>query len=133
MKFSEIQLRNAHLRALADLFGGFKNEDINLDTVWTSWRRWECKIHRLAEWYCDNEYLYKRAERELDKIERELPSKLSKLFNNPQLFEEHFYINLDPRGYALKLKNIESSADTRDLHRDWGSYVILAPDTFDIW
>lgn len=40
------------------------------------------------------------------------------------------YYNLDPRGYALKLTE-EASAEALKLcniHRDWGGYVILAPD-----
>ena len=129
MNFSEIQTRNAHIRAIADLFGGFKKET-SLDTVWHSWRVWECKIHRLSEWYCDNEYLYKRAEKELDKIEKELPAKLAKLFNNPELFIKYFYINTDPRGYSLKLKVENPDEVSRDIHRDWGSFLIMAPDSF---
>lgn len=35
-----------------------------------------------------------------------------------------FFINMDPRGYALKL---ESKSVPYPLHQDWGEYQILAP------
>jgi hypothetical protein len=38
------------------------------------------------------------------------------------------YINLDPRGYALKIDDEVMRAMNYDLHRDWGGYGILAPD-----
>ena len=41
------------------------------------------------------------------------------------------FINFDPRGYALKIKSeyMETLGDNgRALHKDWGSFGILAPD-----
>lgn len=43
--------------------------------------------------------------------------------------EDVFFINHDPRGYALKLKS-EFVADKK-IHKDWGGYGILAPDLSD--
>lgn len=42
---------------------------------------------------------------------------------------EHFHLNGDPRGYALKL---DAPREFKELmHRDFGGYIILAPDAFD--
>lgn len=38
------------------------------------------------------------------------------------------FINRDPRGYALKIKDEYVRAHCLDIHRDWGGYGILAPD-----
>ena len=40
--------------------------------------------------------------------------------------EKHFFINYDPRGYALKLKS-EFCKD-KNIYRDFGGYGIIAPD-----
>lgn len=39
-----------------------------------------------------------------------------------------FFINTDPRGYALKLDNDKVPAAIEGLHRDMGGYYILAPE-----
>ena len=39
-----------------------------------------------------------------------------------------FFVNLDPRGYALKL---EPGSVPYPLHEDWGRYQILAPEIND--
>ena len=38
------------------------------------------------------------------------------------------FINRDPRGYALKIREIWMRNYSGNLHRDWGGYGILAPD-----
>lgn len=40
--------------------------------------------------------------------------------------EDVFFINHDPRGYALKLKS--EFCEGKNIHKDWGGYGILAPD-----
>jgi len=40
----------------------------------------------------------------------------------------HIFINHDPRGYALKVKDAWLRASDKVLYRDWGGYGILAPD-----
>ena len=39
-----------------------------------------------------------------------------------------FMINLDPRGYALKINDQIMRDQGLDLHRDFGGYGIIAPD-----
>lgn len=41
-----------------------------------------------------------------------------------------FFVNTDPRGYALK---IETEHTPTGIHRDWGGYGILAPDLSEGW
>lgn len=46
-------------------------------------------------------------------------------------FSTAFRINRDPRGYALKIDDtwMRQNFDiSREIHRDWGGYGILAPD-----
>ena len=40
--------------------------------------------------------------------------------------EKHFFINYDPRGYALKLK--PEFCKDKNIYKDFGSYGIIAPD-----
>jgi len=46
----------------------------------------------------------------------------------PLLSEMGFFINMDPRGYALKLDDAWTRTHAPHMHRDWGGYGILAPD-----
>ncbi len=38
------------------------------------------------------------------------------------------FINRDPRGYALKIKDSVVKDNNLDIYRDWGGYGIIAPD-----
>ena len=38
-----------------------------------------------------------------------------------------FFVNSDPRGYALKLDN-DKTTIPEGMHKDWGGYGILAPE-----
>ena len=38
------------------------------------------------------------------------------------------FINTDPRGYALKIKDEYVRDNNLQIHRDWGGYGIIAPD-----
>jgi hypothetical protein len=38
------------------------------------------------------------------------------------------FINRDPRGYALKIKDGWVRENDAQIHRDWGGYGIIAPD-----
>jgi hypothetical protein len=38
------------------------------------------------------------------------------------------FINRDPRGYQLKIKDDWMTANNADLERDWGGYGLLAPE-----
>lgn len=41
------------------------------------------------------------------------------------------FVNLDPRGYALKINDEWMRANSVTLHSDWGGYGIIAPDLTD--
>lgn len=40
--------------------------------------------------------------------------------------EKCFFINFDPRGYALKLKS--EFCEGKQIYKDWGGFGIIAPD-----
>ena len=44
----------------------------------------------------------------------------------PNLAPEDFYLNLDPRGYALKIE--DKKARELNMWSDWGGYGIIAPE-----
>ena len=47
-------------------------------------------------------------------------------YKRPLYWDNAFFVNNDPRGYALKLKS-EFVIDKK-IHRDMGGYGIIAPD-----
>lgn len=102
-----------HARALASL--GFIGSYLTL-------RRLELKAHRLAEQWC-NGYI---SEPMFDDGMQVIINKLSKLFDNRRL-PAGFFINSDPRGYALKLDN-ERATIPEGMYTDWGGYGIFAPE-----
>ena len=38
------------------------------------------------------------------------------------------FVNWDPRGYALKIRDEWVRAQGAEIHRDWGGYGIIAPE-----
>lgn len=58
----------------------------------------------------------------MDKAEAEITAKVAKLFGGKA--PDGFFVNLDARGYALKVqtKNVVPGLQT-----DWGGYGLLAP------
>lgn len=86
--------------------------------VWRKLRRLEGKAHALAVALCNRPV----SEDEDNRITAEVESKVEKLFGRKL---PGFFINRDPRGYALKLK---PKSVPYPLQRDWGDYQILAPD-----
>lgn len=83
----------------------------------------ELSQHRTAEKYCNgeiSEHVYDLA------VER---SKAAVLDILPGL--KGFFVNGDPRGYALKIDDKEQKRlelEGIKIHRDWGGYGILAPE-----
>jgi hypothetical protein len=80
-------------------------------------RRIEYWAHRAAEQYCNGEI----DSDEMDAAREKYAAEVQGLFNGKL---DGFFINNDPRGYALKVKG--RYADL--LQRDWGGYGILAPE-----
>jgi hypothetical protein len=60
----------------------------------------------------------------IEEYRQGLTAKISKIIGKENI--EKVYINQDPRGYALKLNSKESGL--HNAYKDWGGYVILAPD-----
>lgn len=86
--------------------------------VWRKLRRLESKAARLALQMCNGPEV---SEDEKERIDAEVTAGVKKLFGRPL---PGFFINHDPRGYALKL---EAKSVPYPLHTDWGQYQILAP------
>jgi hypothetical protein len=42
--------------------------------------------------------------------------------------KECIFVNFDPRGYALKIKDTYIKENNLSIYQDWGGYGILAPD-----
>lgn len=81
--------------------------------------RLENKAHRLAEEYCNVYIDEKDLNKKIESIEKSLDKILGYKKKKIPVF-----INLDPRGYALK---VDTSYPTY-LPRDWGGYGLIAPD-----
>lgn len=80
--------------------------------------RLERKANRLNTMECNGEGNPEQIEKQLNKIEE----KVKKLLPNVTTF----FINGDPRGYSLKIK--ETEAKELGMYSDWGGYGILAPE-----
>jgi hypothetical protein len=85
---------------------------------WRKLRVIEGKAARLALQLCNGPEL---PEADQERIKAEVHTSVEKLFGRKL---PGFFINLDPRGYALKL---EPGSVPYPLHEDWGRYQILAP------
>lgn len=77
----------------------------------------EKKAHRITTAQCNGEGNEQAQEKQLNTI----LTRVNKLLNVNTAF-----INGDPRGYALKLK--EDEAKELGIYTDWGGYGILAPE-----
>ena len=88
-------------------------------SVWRKLRRLESKAGRLALQMCNGPEV---SEEEKERIDAQVAAGVEKIFGRPL---PGFFINHDPRGYALKL---EPGSVPYKLHEDWGRYQILAPE-----
>lgn len=108
----------AHIENLAKIAG---IDNWEAEKLYYRLCRLEAKAHRLAEWGCNTG---EETTSQDDKIE----AKIQKLFNGKL---NGFFINGDPRGYSLKIKEEarkEYEAKGINLYSDWGGYGILAPE-----
>lgn len=85
--------------------------------VWRKLRRLEGEASRMAVGLCNGDIDYDKA----DDITEQITHKVAAIFGRPI---PGFFINRDPRGYALKL---EPGSVPYPLVEDWGRYQILAP------
>ena len=115
--------KERHLKALAEL--GFTGSFLTL-------RRLEERANRAAVRYCNGEISSEQWE--LSKWD--IIASVSRLFKGGNL-PKGFFINGDPRGYALKINSGNEAGQVHHpeyipagLHTDWGGYGILAPEEF---
>jgi hypothetical protein len=118
--YSEIE---KHGKNLLDLFPATTEKDpVRLSK---KLHAFETRAHRLTEILCDSipQATQTAAEAELERIGLKVRQLLGVAADAP-----HIFINHDPRGYALKVKDAWLRASDKVLYRDWGGYGILAPD-----
>jgi hypothetical protein len=79
--------------------------------------------HRAAEEYCNGDIQIE----DFNEIEKVIVEDVQKLFNGKL---QGFFVNTDPRGYALKIKDkvVREVYPEARLHTDMGGYGILAPE-----
>lgn len=68
---------------------------------------------------------YSGGEDAVDKITNAILAKVNSLLGNETV---PVFINRDPRGYALKIRDRWMTEHKAVLHKDWGGYGILAPE-----
>lgn len=128
MKTPKINAHNApafcrHLQTLATLAGLDMPYPFEL---YSTLLRLERKANRLTTALCngiEDERQCDKIEQQLDKIE----DKVRKLLPNAKTF----FINRDPRGYALKIKEDEKEllkSASFFIWSDFGGYGIIAPE-----
>jgi len=123
MKTPKINGHNApafcrHLQTLSSLAGLDLPYPFDL---YNTLLRLERKANRLTTALCngiESEQEQEKTEQQLDKIENKVRELLPNL--------KTFFINRDPRGHALKIKEDERLA--LGMWSDWGGYGILAPE-----
>lgn len=118
--------KERHLKALEEL--GFTGSFRTLRTL-------ENRAHRNAEAYCNGPYYGGFDGDEYERRQEKIEEQVKKLFGGT--LPQGFFINGDPRGYALKINaGNEAGMEHRPeyipqgLHKDWGGYGILAPEEF---
>ena len=119
------------VREIAKLFGGFASKETTAESVALSWSRWEGRITRLNELSCSDSIRCEWADGERERLRKFLPARLGKLFRHNRKFAECFFVNGDPRGYALKIDLSNMSMNKRMTFRgltDWGGDAMLSPE-----
>jgi hypothetical protein len=107
-----------HLQTLSQLAGLDYSYPFDLFNTLVKLER---KANRLTTALCnpiEDESQYEKIEKQLDKIE----NKVRELLPNAKTF----FINRDPRGHALKIK--EDERLSLSMWSDFGGYGILAPE-----
>lgn len=102
-----------------------------------SLRRLETKAHRATTCLCNtntltllelNKYtgydVKQATEEEQDKFFDKITKSLEKILGK----NDAIFINFDPRGYALKIKDSYIKENNLKIYQDWGGYGILSPD-----
>lgn len=107
---------HAALGSLAQSLGSPVTDGLKL---WRKLRRIEADAHQFAEQCCN----YGVEDCDLENHEMKIKFRVARVFGGK--LPPGFFINGDPRGYALKL---EANSVPDWPHTDWGRYQILAPE-----
>lgn len=93
----------------------------------------ENKARRAATAQCNGEAFEGqpfREEKQWDEFKAMIRASVAAIFNST--VPPGFFVNGDPRGYALKINNEvpagKALIDSTKMHTDWGGYGILSPE-----
>lgn len=86
--------------------------------LYSKLKRLENRANRICVAECNGYIEESKADAALEKIKKQVCALLPALTT--------VFINGDPRGYSLKIK--ESEAKELGMYQDWGGYGILAPE-----
>lgn len=112
--------RANHHEALAAVFGVHPGNGLSL---WRKLRRIESEASNLSVRYSNGEI-------DSDKWENAKADILRRVRAISGTLPKGFFLNGDPRGYALKLDS-EQARNFPGLHKDWGGYGCLAAEIND--
>lgn len=113
--------RDSHAAALATLHTNPAKADGA--AMFRRLRRLECATHRAATHFCNGALPQDTWEQTKDRARR----RAAAIFGGR--LPRGFFINSDPRGYALKIDPTADGATVpHGLETDWGQYGILAPE-----
>jgi hypothetical protein len=112
-----------HILALCELYKELTGNELDYFEgikISKKLRGLEAKISKISLDYCNGVYNnYEEIAPKLNKYEADIKN----LFDTDKNF---IYINLDPRGFALKIN--EDFKTDANFFTDWGRYKLLAPE-----
>lgn len=131
-----------HMNNIAQLFGGWANEDINDRYIIDRFellRLYEIKCQHAAETLCDGigrgscytadkNKNVEIAKKLIDQWEKYILQHLQVWLKDGEKVKTRFFINTDPRGYALKFAVTSEEIRQHGLYTDLGGYCIITPD-----
>lgn len=88
--------------------------------LWRRLRRLEAMAHRAAEQYCNGEIELAAMDAMVEGVTRAVGNVLGQV-------PRGFFVNRDPRGYALKL-DPDFMVIPEGMQKDWGGYGLLAAE-----
>lgn len=115
----------AHYRSLERLAARCGVANPNGKKLSVALLKLEREAHQAAEDYC-NGVRFQESEEAWDNFTESIKEEVQALFKQNL---DGFFVNGDPRGYALKIQTEQMKAyETIRLHQDWGGYGILSPE-----
>lgn len=115
-----MKTKQNHIRALASLSNGGRSPESILRCL----RRLENRVNAAATTQCNGSSYGGQPYRDDAAWERFITHTTAEVGRILGSVPRGFFVNTDPRGYALKIEGELPEG----MHRDWGGYGILAPD-----